>query len=58
MRKHLKAQAELCRKYKKLFFDNNEDVKPEIYNIFDGHKNKEFADIIIEYIKNNEVVFD
>lgn len=54
----LDEHAEKCRKYKKLFFDENENVKAEIYQVFEGRKNKEFDDVIIEYIRNNDVVFD
>ena len=53
----VEAYLELCRKYKKLFFDENEHVRDEVYAFFEGHKNKEFNAVVIDYIRNS-VIFD
>ena len=52
-REYLEAKNDLCRKYKKLFFDKDEHIRLEVFEAFSGYKNKEFDQAVIDYINSN-----
>ena len=49
-KEYIEAVNELCRKYKSLFCNDDEELKAEIYGIFDGCLNKDFEKVIVDYI--------
>ena len=52
-REFLEAKNDVCRKYKKLFFDEDEHIRLEVFEAFSGYKNKEFDQAVIDYINSN-----